>query len=182
MTRSLPAMHTVDHRFRPTLRASWPRLLVVALAALVLGACTGDDADADDVAQLRSEVTALREERSNTIDRIERLEELAAELDAATDELAEATATDDEDGSLDERLRETHDDLERLEGSLAELDQEVDGATGALRDELDSVQSSLRDDLDTAQGSIEQLRGEIDELRTLYTTLRDRLDRLQVGN
>lgn len=162
------------------------RPLVVALVlAAAVSACTGGDDEAQ-----QAELTALRDEVAELVERDAQREEQLQEAVAATKRLAQADplarlrATDEELMRLTDALTVLEADLAAAVSDGTEADQELSGATSELREQhqqvLDAV-AQLGDQLDAARGRIDTVGGEVDELRTLFTTLRDRLDRLQRG-
>jgi predicted RNase H-like nuclease (RuvC/YqgF family) len=148
---------------------SHPRsLLLAAVVAVGLSACAQQDDE--QVEELRAELVARTEAESALTERLDALEEELAALGA--------------DVSTVTRLDELEDHLTRVESSLTVLDDQVADEAAARRsatEDAEAAASDLRSTLASLQEAVDALRGETDELRVLYETLRDRLDRQQRG-
>jgi chromosome segregation ATPase len=145
-----------------------PAAIPVAVALALGGAaCASDGVADDDLGSLRSELERSHEERDELAGRVESLEQELAGLAAGGD--------DDPFVELDATVGELEDRLEALEGS-ATTDA---AARAAAEDAADAAAADLRVTLDEVRSSTEAVRGEVEELRVLYETLRNRLDRQQ---
>ncbi|GGI04973.1 hypothetical protein [Egicoccus halophilus] len=148
----------------------WPVPLVALL--LVVGGCSppGDAGQDDAVAELRAELAARSETETALSARVEALE---SQLDGLRG-----------DRSADERLERTDASLRSLAESIAALDERLEREVRAretVAEDAATAASDLRATLADLQGRLDQAQGETDELRTLYATLRDRVDRMQQG-
>jgi chromosome segregation ATPase len=148
---------------------SLPRsLLLAAVVAVGLSACAQQDDE--QVEELRAQLVARTEAESALAERLDALEEELAALGADV-----TTVT---------RLDDLEDHLARVESSLTVLDDQVADEAAARRsatEDAEAAASDLRSSLASLQEAVDALRGETDELRVLYETLRDRLDRQQRG-
>ena len=149
------------------------RSTVLALA-LVLGAaaCSGDTPEEADTAvdDLRAELAARAEVESALI---ERVEELETQLERMA---SDRTAT--------QRLSDLDGQVDALSETLTSLDERFvaeEQARAAVGEEAAGAAADLRNSLADLRGRMDQLQGETDELRTLYQTLRERVDRMQQG-
>ncbi|MFA9428973.1 hypothetical protein [Egicoccus sp. AB-alg2] len=146
------------------------RRSVLALA-VVLGAvaCSADAAEQDPVlAEIRSELAARSQAETALV---ERVEELEARLERVTSDRSTAQRL----GDVDEQLSSLSDAVTALDERLASEAE----ARDAVAEEAAGASADLRRSLTDLQGRLDQLQGETDELRTLYGTLRDRVDRQQ---
>lgn len=151
-----------------------PSRFVVA-AALAAGALACGDTSARDaeVDALAAQLADQGQSQAQLAARLDDFEGAIARLDA--DRTGEDTAS--HVASLDE-------DVSRVIDALTVLEATIDAEAGdrrALSDDLEAAAADLRRSVAALQGSVDEVQGEVEELRTLYTTLRDRLDRLQRG-
>jgi len=148
-----------------TLRSSVVALALVAGAAACSNAPDGDDPV---LAELRTELAARSQAESALADRVE-------ELESRLDRLTSDRSTAERLGGLDEQLATLADAVTDLDERLRTEAQTRE----AQAEEAAEAAGDLRRSLTDVRGGIDQLQGEADELRTLYETLRDRVDRLQ---
>lgn len=146
------------------MRPSLP-LVLLAVPALMAGCSNGEAAER--IAQEQEAREALEA----------RVDELESQLDDALDE-------DDEELASARALSSVEDDVasaaERLDTVQERLD-EADQDRAALREDYEGATGDLRSTLADAQERLDALEGEASQLRTLYETLRDRLDEQQRG-
>jgi chromosome segregation ATPase len=143
------------------------RLLVATLVVAAVSCGPSPATDGAELAALREEIAALRADEQVVLGRIEALE---AELEGLREPAADPER---------ERFEGALDDLDL---ALADLRAAVAAETAArteLGEDLDGRSRDLRASVTRMQGAVDDLAGQVDELRTLYTTLRDRIDRLQ---
>lgn len=141
---------------------------------LVLGAagCQSPDDGVDPavVEELQAELAARAQAEADLLERVESLE---TQVDRVTN-----------DRSATQQLRELDSQLSALSETVASMDERftTEGeARQAVADEAEAAAADLRSTLADLQGRVDQLQGETDELRTLYQTLRERVDRMQQG-
>lgn len=137
------------------------------LAGLLLAGC-GDDGG-EELEALRDEVEARKAVETDLQERVDVLE---ARLDEQ----------EGDDPDVLDRLEEITEQLDELDAATDGLEDGVAAqrdARAELRQELEGAAADLRSGLADAQGEIDALQGEVSELRTLYETLRDRLDEQQ---
>lgn len=149
--------------------------LSVVVAALAAAAVACGDASARDaeVDALAAQLADQDQAQTQLEERLDALEGTIGRL--GTDRTAENTAR--HVASLDE-------DVSRIVDAVTVLEATIDAEAGdrrGLSDDLEAAAADLRRSVAALQGSVDEVQGEVEELRTLYTTLRDRLDRLQRG-
>jgi len=148
---------------------------VVVAAAVAAGAAACGDVDARE-----AEIADLRAQLAQHVGAQAALEDRFDELDGAIERLASDRRADQTAvhvATMDEDLSRVIDALTVIE---ATLDAEVDDRD-AFEEEASTAAADLRRSVTTLQGSVDEVKGELEELQTLYATLRDRLDRLQRG-
>lgn len=148
-------------------------MAALAVAVSLLASCGPQDGD---VAELREQVDALQQDGDATSARVETLVAELDELRALTDPLADAEVTT--------RLGRVEEGLDDLDARLVGLVDEQATDAAALADlaaDSEAAAGDLRSRAAALEGAVTELRGQLDEVRTLTGTLRDRLDRLQRG-
>ncbi|MFU8839174.1 MAG: hypothetical protein ACNA8R_00445 [Nitriliruptoraceae bacterium] len=155
----------------------------MAVAGVVLAACSTADPAALDALEdrvLRLEAELDRLDAGEVPDRI-------AEHDADLAALrAELATTTEELTSLDDVLDDVTADVQLLLDAVTVLEEELTAVTDELRAELTSLAqdqqdtaAGLRSGLNTLDGRVDAAGSQLEELRTLIVTVRDRLDRCQ---
>jgi predicted nucleic acid-binding Zn-ribbon protein len=152
----------------PALRLS-PRRLVAAAAALVALAAGCSD-DEDPIAALRTDLDAATTATEQLQDQVTTLEAQLADL---------LVDPEPEGDTEEDPLQTLTDALDALAARLEVLDTELANETvareQAAKDATDAA-TDIRRTLDRVRAAVDGLSGEVDELRVLYETLRDRLD------
>jgi chromosome segregation ATPase len=149
-------------------------LLGLAASAPLVVACDGDaGVSPEEFAAVQRDLAAQQTTQQELEDRIAELE---ARLDQGPgrDELAR----------IDDRLTELTTAIDEVADATVVLDAALEAERAATQTRLEDAEaagSDLRSGLATVRDTTDALEGELEELTTLYATLRDRLDRLQRG-
>ena len=156
---------------------------MLAVAAVGLGACAAGDPT--ELADLEERVAILEVEvaEATTTDTAERIAELESDITDLTQALAE---TSDARQTLADDLGDANADIGLLLDAVTVLEEELALVGDELRAQLDSLagtQQQATADLDRrlagVSGQVDRATSDLEELRTIIVTVRDRLDRCQ---
>jgi chromosome segregation ATPase len=146
----------------------------LALTSPLVTACSGDPGvSPEELAAVQRDLDAQQATQRELDDRLAELE-ARIEQGAGRDELAR----------IDDRLEELAAAVDEVADATVVLDAGLEAERAATQTRLEDAEaasSDLRSGLAAVRDAADALEGELEELTTLYATLRDRLDRLQRG-
>lgn len=157
--------------------------LLLGAAAVVAAACS--TTDPAEVAALEERVAVLEVEvaQQSSSDTDDRLAELAGEVAGLEEELGRAIS---DRATLTEDLDAVTADVALLLDAFTVLEEELAALGDGLRAELADIAETQRQataDLDSrlagVSGRVDRAASDLEELRTIIVTVRDRLDRCQ---